>query len=103
MKPRSRLRFCPQSELSELLCNAGVHREDQRLLVLYWYQGRGRIKSNEYLVKWDLLRDSALRQRSDEALVRIVVPVTKSEEEAFQTAARVADAVATNLAEALPI
>ncbi len=80
-----------------------LQRDDQQVLVLYWYQGRGRIQSNEYLVKWDLLRDSALRQRSDEALVRIVVPVTKSEEEAFRTAARVADAVATNLAEALPI
>jgi EpsI family protein len=43
-------------------------------LVYYWYQGRGRIASNEYAVKWDLLRDKALWGRSEEALVRIVVP-----------------------------
>lgn len=54
-----------------LLSNAG-----ERALVYYWYQGRGRVAANEYRVKWDLLRDSALRGRSEEALVRIVVPLT---------------------------
>ncbi|HEX7122624.1 MAG TPA: EpsI family protein [Gemmatimonadaceae bacterium] len=44
-------------------------------LVYYWYQGRGRVAHNEYLVKWDLLRDAVLYGRSEEALVRIVVPV----------------------------
>lgn len=44
-------------------------------LVYYWYQGRGRVAHNEYLVKWDLLRDAVLHGRSEEALVRIVVPV----------------------------
>jgi EpsI family protein len=53
-----------------LLGNAG-----ERALVYYWYQGRGRVAANEYKVKWDLLRDSALRGRSEEALVRIVVPI----------------------------
>ncbi len=53
-----------------LLSNAG-----ERALVYYWYQGRGRVAANEYRVKWDLLRDSALRGRSEEALVRIVVPL----------------------------
>jgi EpsI family protein len=53
-----------------LLSNTG-----ERALVYYWYQGRGRVAANEYRVKWDLLRDSALRGRSEEALVRIVVPL----------------------------
>ena len=65
------------------------------MLVLYWYQGRGRIQANEHLVKWDLSRDSALRQRSEEALVRIVAPITESEEDAYAVAARVAEKVAT--------
>lgn len=47
----------------------------QRALVYYWYQGRGRIAASEFGVKWDLLRDAALRGRSEEALVRIVVPI----------------------------
>jgi EpsI family protein len=41
----------------------------------YWYQGRGRIVANEYAVKWNLLRDAALLGHTEEALVRIVVPV----------------------------
>ncbi|MGH7665041.1 MAG: exosortase C-terminal domain/associated protein EpsI [Gemmatimonadaceae bacterium] len=44
-------------------------------LVYYWYQGRGRVASNEYLVKWDLLRDAMLTGRTEEALVRVVVPI----------------------------
>lgn len=67
-----------------------LQRGDERVLVLYWYQGRGRVQANEYRVKLDLLRDSALHNRSDEALVRIVVPIERSEEEAFQAAARIA-------------
>jgi EpsI family protein len=46
-----------------------------RALVLYWYQGRGRVQASEYLVKWDLLRDAALYGRTEEALVRVVVPI----------------------------
>lgn len=42
-------------------------------LVLYWYQGRGRVVANEYAVKWNLLRDAALKGHTEEALVRIVV------------------------------
>ena len=79
-----------------------LQREDQRALVLYWYQGRGGIQANEYLVKWDLLRDSALRQRSDEALVRIVVPIQTDEDAAFALAAEMAAEVAAALPAALP-
>jgi len=41
----------------------------------YWYQGRGRVVANEYRVKWNLLRDAALLGHTEEALVRVVVPV----------------------------
>jgi EpsI family protein len=54
-------------------------KEDQQSIVYYWYQGRGRIAYNEYLVKYDLLRDAILLGRTDEALVRIVVPVVKGD------------------------
>ncbi len=79
-----------------------LQREEQQALVLYWYQGRGRVQANEYLVKWDLLRDSALRQRSDEALVRIVVPVRDDEDAAFALASRMAAEVVPALSAALP-
>jgi EpsI family protein len=59
-----------------------LQKGNDRALVLYWYQGRGRVAANEYRVKWELIRDAALRGRTDEALVRIVVPLRASEAEA---------------------
>jgi EpsI family protein len=53
-----------------LLANKGA-----QALVYYWYQGRGRIEASEYRVKWHLLRDAAVHGRTEEALVRIVVPI----------------------------
>ena len=44
-------------------------------VAFYWYQGRGRIVANEYAVKWNLLRDAAVAGHTEEALVRVVVPV----------------------------
>jgi EpsI family protein len=53
-----------------ILKNAG-----STAVVYYWYQGRGRVVANEYAVKWNLLRDAALKGHTEEALVRVVVPV----------------------------
>ena len=80
-----------------------LQRDDEQAVVLYWYQGRGRIAHNEYRVKWDLLRDAALRRRSDEALVRVVVPVTTTEEDAFQRALGVAQQAIPAVGKALPL
>ena len=49
--------------------------EGRQALVYYWYQGRGRAEASEYVVKWNLLVDAAIHRRTEEALVRIVVPV----------------------------
>jgi len=81
-----------------------LQKGDERALVLYWYQGRGRVAYNEYLVKWNLLRDAALRRRTDEALVRIVVPIaTDDDDKAFALASRVALQVKPALDRALPL
>jgi len=75
-----------------------------RALVYYWYQGRDRIEASEYKVKWDLLRDAALYGRTEEALVRIVVPMVpdpanpKSLIEMKDEAAKLAQSVAEKLA-----
>jgi EpsI family protein len=53
-----------------------LSNKNARVLVYYWYQGRGRTEASEYRVKWNLLHDAALRGRTEEALVRIVVPLT---------------------------
>lgn len=67
-----------------------IANKSQRALVYYWYQGRGRVSANEYLVKWELLRDASTRRRTDEALVRIVVPVRTTDADAEAVAQRVA-------------
>ena len=46
-------------------------------VVYYWYQGRGRVVASEYAVKWNLLRDAALLGHTEEALVRVQVPVSE--------------------------
>ena len=80
-----------------------VQRGTQQALVLYWYQGRGRVEANEYRVKWNLLRDAALRRRSDEALVRVVVPITTSDSAATNFAAGVAGELLPAVARSLPL
>jgi EpsI family protein len=57
----------------------------ERALVYYWFQQRGRIITNEYLAKWFLFWDSLTRNRSDGALVRLVVPMREGEQSSTPT------------------
>jgi EpsI family protein len=79
-----------------------LQNQHAQALVLYWYQGRGRVESSEYVVKWDLLRDAVLNRRSDEALVRIVVPVDGDQEASFRRAAQVAETLVPAVFRSLP-
>ncbi|HEX3746352.1 MAG TPA: EpsI family protein [Bryobacteraceae bacterium] len=49
-----------------------VEKDDQRELVLYWFQNWHRATADEYMSRFYLLYDSVRYHRSDEALVRIV-------------------------------
>lgn len=70
-------------------------------VVYYWYQGRGRVVASEYAVKWNLLRDAALLGHTEEALVRIVIPVGAAPESGqgpiFATADSLGDDIARKL------
>ena len=48
---------------------------DERELMYYWFPQRGRDITNDYLLKWYLLWDAITRDRTDGALVRIIVPL----------------------------
>lgn len=52
-------------------------RDLERLSVLYWYQGRGRIEYNEYLDRAQLVWDGLIKKRSDGALVRLTAPLPR--------------------------
>jgi EpsI family protein len=53
---------------------------NQRQLVYYWFQQRGRIVTNEYLAKWYLFVDSLRINRTDGALVRLTTPLAAGED-----------------------
>jgi exosortase D (VPLPA-CTERM-specific) len=53
---------------------------ENKQLVYYWFQQRGRIITNEYLVKWYLFVDALRRNRSDGALVRLTTQVLPDED-----------------------
>jgi EpsI family protein len=47
-----------------------------RQLVLYWYQGRGRVVASEYTSRALLIRDAIVTNRTDGSLVRVIVPAS---------------------------
>ncbi len=57
-----------------------VQNDDERAVVLYWYQAHGRVTSSEYWAKFYLVADSIRMSRSDGALIRIFAPVESREE-----------------------
>lgn len=58
-----------------------IQKGDQKQLVYYWFQQRGRILTNEYLVKFYLLWDAVTLNRTDGALVRLTAAISSGESE----------------------
>lgn len=79
-----------------------VEHGPERMIMLYWYQGRGRAVASEYADKVYTVFDSIRLRRSDGAMVRILVPFRGSEREAEQMAAQFAAHVSPNLPAYVP-
>jgi EpsI family protein len=79
-----------------------IAREMQRQLVLYWYHDRGRVITNEYAAKAYLIWDAMRLNRTDGALVRIMVPMASSPEQASAEAAAFLTDLWPELARRLP-
>jgi EpsI family protein len=80
-----------------------VSKGEERAVVLYWYQSRDRVVASEYqaaaFVAWDALRYN----RTDTALVRVVVPVAGGREEmATRSGVEFVQAMFTTLRQFLP-
>ena len=58
-----------------------VSKGDNTSLVLYWYQSLNRVVANEYMAKFYLVTDAIRYNRTDTALVRVVVPTTTGNED----------------------
>lgn len=58
-------------------------------LVYYWFDQRGRVLANEFVVKWYMLLDAVVKNRSDGSLVRVSVPIASVDEASIAKADRV--------------
>ena len=87
---------------TEIDANRYVIRKglDQQL-VLYWYQSHGRTVASEYWSKFYLVRDAVRLNRTDAALVRVIVPMA-GDEQAEPRAEKVAVDFVKELVPALP-
>jgi EpsI family protein len=84
--------------VNRFLIQKGLDRQ----VVLYWYQGRGRVVANEYRNKALLMLDAARIHRTNGGLVRVIVPVTTTAEEAQTTVSAFAAALFPYLDRHLP-
>ncbi|MGH9594424.1 MAG: exosortase C-terminal domain/associated protein EpsI, partial [Bryobacteraceae bacterium] len=64
-----------------------ITRDNDYSLVLYWYQSRDRVVANEFKAKFWVMADAIRLNRTDTALVRVLVPMVNRDE---QTAERTA-------------
>lgn len=76
-----------------------------RILVYYWFQGRGRITAGQGDLKMRAMWDALMTHRDEEALVRIIVPLVKGDTATIANTGLSADSLAARLAEniALPL
>ena len=58
-------------KVNRVLMQMGEHQQ----LVYYWFQGRGRNITNEYMAKWFMFWDSLVNNRTDGALMRLITYV----------------------------
>jgi EpsI family protein len=56
-----------------------VQHGDDRALVMYWYQSRQRVIASEYRAKFWVMADAIRLNRTDTALVRVVMPILPSD------------------------
>jgi EpsI family protein len=59
-----------------------IQRDQDKQLVFYWYQGRGRVIAGEYSGKFWMVADAISRNRTDGALVRVITPIRDGEAQA---------------------
>jgi len=80
-----------------------IARGDNESVVLYWYQARNRVVASEYKAKIFTVTDSIRYNRSDTALVRVVVGVRDGDrQKAVNTAVSFVQAFFDPLKEYLP-
>jgi EpsI family protein len=64
-----------------------VAHGNSQSVVLYWYQSRNRVVANEFHAKFWVMMDAVRLNRTDTALVRVVIPITGQNDDAATSTA----------------
>jgi len=72
----------PKPGAALVVNRALIQKGEHRHLVYYWFRQRGQTLTGEMEVKWGILRDALLYDRSDGALIRLITPVLPGEDPA---------------------
>jgi exosortase D (VPLPA-CTERM-specific) len=59
---------------------AVIEKGESKQLVYFWFQQRGRIITNEFMLKWYIFYDAINMNRTDGSLVRIVTDINSNED-----------------------
>jgi EpsI family protein len=79
-----------------------IQQDENKQLVFYWYQGRGRVIASEYAGKFWMVADAISRNRTDGALVRLVTPINDNEASARARLVRFTQDLFPQLDEIIP-
>jgi EpsI family protein len=85
-------------EVNRYVISKGLNRQ----VVLYWYQGRGRVVANEYANKMLLMLDAARLGRTNGGLVRLMTPVVSTTDAATAEVTAFANTLLPHLPRYLP-
>ena len=88
----------PSIVVNEYLVEKGL----TQYLVLYWYQAHGRVIASEYSGKVWLVIDAIIRNRTDEALVRVITPTRDGESQARARAVQFVQGLYPRLSNFIP-
>jgi EpsI family protein len=86
------------AEVNRYVISKGLSQQ----VVLYWYQGRGRVIANEYANKAFLMLDAARLGRTSGGLVRLITPVVSTTDDATRELTAFASALLPHLNRHLP-
>jgi EpsI family protein len=85
----TRIRMGPHRVWVRYNCDAGgrnivvneyvVQKDQDKQLVFYWYQSRGRVIAGEYAGKFWMIADAISRNRTDGSLVPVITPMNDGE------------------------
>jgi len=70
----------PSADIEKNVNRLLIAKGEQAQLVYYWFPQRGRVITNEYMVKWYLFWDALTLNRTDGALVRLTTSVSPGED-----------------------